>query len=112
MGPLIEVLETGLLSLLVDNKRHNRERFGVPRGGFADWLSYTLANRLAGNSDGTGAIEATFLPPKLRFFEDIAFAVCGGICTPLLLREGAFVPVEMNASAFARAGGHSVFFSS
>lgn len=88
MDAVIELLEKGLLTLAVSASRHGLERFGVPRGGPMDICRSTLANRLVGNPDGSGVLEMTMLPPRVRFLDHRLFAVVGGIEDIRLLRGG------------------------
>ncbi len=101
---MIEIVKKGFLTIPVSAKRHLLERFGVPTGGPADWLLYTLANRLAGNPDDACALEATMVLPQLRFHEDGAIAVAGEIEGLTLLRGGQAIAVPVNSTVPVQTG--------
>ena len=65
--PVLEVVAPGLRAVLQDDGRHGVASIGVPNAGPADPDSFVLANRLAGNRDGAGALEITAggTPPAL-----------------------------------------------
>ncbi len=101
---MIEILKKGFLTVPVSAKRHLLERNGVPTGGPADWFLYTLANRLVGNPDDACALEATMTLPGIRFHEDGAFAVAGGIDRLTLRRGTETVAVPVCATVPVQAG--------
>ncbi len=57
--PVFEVLVPGLRAVLQDGGRRAVASVGVPGAGPADPVSFTLANRLAGNTVSAGALELT-----------------------------------------------------
>lgn len=101
---MIEVTYAGAQTLIVSEKRHGMERFGVPTGGPADLLSSRLANRLVGNSDGCALLEMTLMPAELLFHEPCSIACAGGACTLRLTRAGETRVVPMNETLRLRAG--------
>ena len=100
---MTEIVKKGFLTIPVSAKRHLLERFGVPCGGPADRILYTLANRLVGNPDDACALEATMVLPEIRFHEDGAIAVAGGLYRLLLRRGSETVAVPVNATVPVRA---------
>ena len=64
----VRVLDGGALTTIQDAYgRIGYERHGVPACGACDAWSARLANRLVGNDDNSGALEATLAGPTLRF---------------------------------------------
>lgn len=84
----IEVLQPGLLTTVQDLGRPGLAHLGVPHGGAADAASLRLANRLAGNPDGTAGLEVTLGRLTLRFDAAAVVAVTGAP-VPLTLIESA-----------------------
>jgi len=79
-----EVVQPGLQSTIQDwPGRIGFWRVGIPPSGPMDELSFRLANRLAGNPEGTPALEFQFLGPKLRADCDVDIAVVGGGATTI-----------------------------
>ena len=70
--------------------RRTTAALGVPAAGPADPLSFMLANRLVGNVDDAGTLEATGRGPILRCLESTFVAVVGA--SPALRLQGQ--PVE------------------
>lgn len=101
---MLEILDKGFFTLVVSGERQRLERFGVPSPGPLDRCRCILANRLAGNPDGVGALEAAMVLPRLRFLDSRSFAVTGGPCRPRLLRNGREMPVPMGETVLAQAG--------
>jgi antagonist of KipI len=75
---VIEVLEAGRWTTIQDRGRQGFERFGIPRGGAADWYAASVANRLVGNGPDAALLECTASGPALRFHDDSVVAVTGG----------------------------------
>ncbi len=74
----IDVLEPGVQSSIQDwPGRTGYWDVGVPPSGPMDALSMRLANRLAGNPEGTAALELTAAGPTLRFNCDTVIALGG-----------------------------------
>lgn len=57
MSAALRVLRSGPLTTVQDAGRRGWQRFGVSGSGPMDPLAFRLANRLAGNLEGTGALE-------------------------------------------------------
>ncbi len=88
--PLFVVEDGGLRTVLQDAGRRTTAALGVPAAGPADPLSFMLANRLVGNVDDAGTLEATGRGPILRCLESTFVAVVGA--SPALRLQGQ--PVE------------------
>ncbi len=74
----VDVLEPGVQSSLQDwPGRTGYWDVGVPPSGPMDALALRLANRLAGNAEGTVALELTVAGPTLRFNCDAVIALAG-----------------------------------
>jgi len=74
----IEVLTPGTQTTVQDwPGRTGYWAVGVPPSGPMDALSFRLANRLAGNSEGTPALEITLSGPTLKFNADAVIALTG-----------------------------------
>jgi KipI family sensor histidine kinase inhibitor len=67
----------GFLSFVQDRGRLGVAGLGVPRAGAADPYGLRIANRLVGNAEDAGAIEATARGPSLRFSAPAHVAVAG-----------------------------------
>lgn len=76
MASLI-VVRPGMLTTVQDLGRWGRQGSGVPVAGPMDSYSHRLANRRAGNSDDTAALEVTLIGPQLRADGDLVCAVAG-----------------------------------
>ena len=63
--PLLEVVEPGLLDLVVDRGRTMMGRFGLARSGPLDAWSSAQANQLIGNAPGAATIELNLRGPTL-----------------------------------------------
>lgn len=101
---MIEILDKGFFTLAVSGERRCLERFGVPSAGPLDRCRCLLANRLVGNPDNAGALEAVMTVPRLRFLDSRSFALTGGPCGPRLLRNGQELPVPMGEAVLAQTG--------
>lgn len=87
---VVVVEEPGPATTVQDAGRPNVAAIGVPKAGAADELARRLANRLVGNADGDGVLEATLRGPRLRFEVATFVAVVGDV--PLTV-DGRPVPV-------------------
>ncbi|HZU13445.1 MAG TPA: biotin-dependent carboxyltransferase family protein [Chloroflexota bacterium] len=111
-GPVLEVIEPGLLTAVQDGGRRGYEALGIPRGGALDTLAFTWANRLAGNPPDAAVLETVLLGPTLVASDDCWLATAGAEDVTLDGRSrpawsGFFVPsggrVAVKATAGARA---------
>ncbi|HEY3327912.1 MAG TPA: urea carboxylase [Novimethylophilus sp.] len=74
----VDVLEPGVQSTVQDYPgRLGYWAVGVPPSGPMDHLAFRLANRLAGNEEGTAALELTLIGPTLKFNCDAVIALAG-----------------------------------
>lgn len=74
----IEVLVPGTQTTVQDwPGRTGYWAVGVPPSGPMDALSFRLANRLVGNSEGTAGLEITLSGPVLKFNADAVIALTG-----------------------------------
>jgi urea carboxylase len=74
----VEVLAPGTQSMVQDYPgRTGFWHVGVPPSGPMDGLAFRLANRAAGNEEGTAALELTVTGPTLRFNADTVIALAG-----------------------------------
>ena len=74
----IDVIEPGVQSSIQDwPGRTGYWDVGVPPSGPMDALALRLANKLAGNEEGTAALELTVAGPTLRFNCDARIALAG-----------------------------------
>jgi urea carboxylase len=81
----LDVLESGVQSSIQDwPGRLGYWDVGVPPSGPMDALSMRLANRLAGNAEGSAALELTAAGPTLRFNCDCVIALAGAAMTATL----------------------------
>jgi biotin-dependent carboxylase-like uncharacterized protein len=74
---LIEILSAGALSTVQDLGREGYLRFGVGSAGAMDQLALRVGNLMLGNPDDAAAIEIPVFPFRLRFLDDLDFAVTG-----------------------------------
>src|SRR5512135_508861 len=87
----IDVIEPGVQSSIQDwPGRTGYWDVGVPPSGPMDALALRLANRLAGNAEGTAALELTAAGPTLKFNCDSVIALGGAVMTARLDGE----PIE------------------
>ena len=81
----IDVIEPGVQSSIQDwPGRTGYWDVGVPPSGPMDALALRLANKLAGNAEGTAGLELTVAGPTLRFNCDAVIALAGAdMCAAL-----------------------------
>lgn len=77
MSAYLEIVEGGLLTTVQDRGRPHHRRYGLSGSGAVDEWAYAWANRLAGNSPGAAALEATLLGPGFTVRGDTVMAVAG-----------------------------------
>jgi KipI family sensor histidine kinase inhibitor len=76
--PVLELVVPGMRAALQDAGRRGVAAIGVPGAGPADPVSFLLANRLVGNSDGASTIEVTAGVTRLRCLAPCHVALVGG----------------------------------
>ncbi|WP_282080725.1 biotin-dependent carboxyltransferase family protein [Aquimarina algiphila] len=73
----VKIIKAGFFTTIQDGGRFGFSKYGVPRSGAMDKLSYGLANLLLGNDKNSACIEWTFQPPVLQFFEHTEIVLTG-----------------------------------
>ncbi len=103
--PVVEVLESGLLTTVQDAGRRGYRRLGVGSSGAIDLEALVRANRAVGNPPGAAALECTLAGPALRFLSPLRFAITGADLGAHLERAdlGAW-PVPAGVAVQARPG--------
>lgn len=97
---MIEVLTGSPLNSIQDLGRHSSMALGVARGGAMDPEALQKGNILVGNPRGMAGVEVVFYPFKIRFHQNLRFAVTGARGKVLL--EG--MPLPPDTTAYAKAG--------
>jgi len=94
----IDVIEPGVQSSIQDwPGRTGYWDVGVPPSGPMDALALRLANRLAGNAEGTAGLELTVAGPTLRFN-----------CDSVIALAGADMTAELDGQPLANWAAHAV----
>ncbi|WP_321819748.1 MULTISPECIES: biotin-dependent carboxyltransferase family protein [unclassified Burkholderia] len=81
---MIEILSSSALATVQDRGREGYLRFGVGTSGAMDRVALAIGNLLLGNPDDAAAIEIPMFPFRVRFLEDLAFAITGADCAARL----------------------------
>lgn len=103
MGIIVE--NPGILTTVQDEGRFGYQQFGVSPAGPMDTKSFRLANILAGNARGEGALEMTFQGATLKFEEENIIAVTGADMSPNIDGE----PVPLYQAVKVPAGARLTF---
>jgi biotin-dependent carboxylase-like uncharacterized protein len=77
---VLRVLDPGPLTTVQDAGRPGWAALGVPRGGWLDPVSATLADRLVGNAEDAAVLECLLGGLVLETGRALALAVTGGRC--------------------------------
>lgn len=77
---MIEILSSAALATVQDQGREGYLRYGVGTAGAMDRLALAIGNLLLGNPDDAAGIEIPMFPFRIRFLEDLAFAITGADC--------------------------------
>lgn len=104
----LEVLAPGTQSTVQDYPgRVGYWDIGVPPSGPMDHLAFRLANRAAGNAEGTAALELTVTGPTLKFNVDSVIALAGAHMKALLDGEeiGYWRPIAVPAGSTLKLRG-------
>ena len=107
-GPVLEILEGGLLTTVQDLGRPGHLHEAVPRAGAADPMAHRVANLLVGNPEDLATIECTLLGPRFVVLRDLAIGIAGADLGaaieggPLLFPGSA---VELRAGTTVRFDG-------
>ena len=104
MGIVIE--NPGILTTVQDEGRFGYQQFGVSPAGPMDARSFRIANILAGNERGEGALEMTFQGAAIRFEEENIVAITGADMSPNIDGEPApmYQAVKVPAGALLSFG--------
>lgn len=81
---MIEILSSSALATVQDQGREGYLRYGVGTAGAMDRLALAVGNLLLGNPDDAAGIEIPMFPFRIRFLEDLAFAITGADCAARL----------------------------
>jgi biotin-dependent carboxylase-like uncharacterized protein len=81
---MIEILSSTALATVQDQGRDGYLRYGVGTAGAMDRLALSVGNLLLGNPDDAAAIEIPMFPFRIRFLDDLAFAITGADCAAKL----------------------------
>ncbi len=101
----IKVIRAGMQTSIQDLGRFGFMDQGIPRSGFMDPLSATLANTLVGNVSHHPALEICMLGPELLFNQDISIAICGAVFEVERLRpHSPPEPIHNNLAVKLKAG--------
>ena len=74
---MIEILSSSALATVQDQGREGYLRYGVGTAGAMDRLALAVGNLLLGNPDDAAGIEIPMFPFRIRFLEDLSFAITG-----------------------------------
>ena len=74
----------GILTTVQDSGRYGYEKFGVSPSGPMDFVSFTLANILVGNSWGESALEMTISGAFITFDSEAVIAITGADMSPTI----------------------------
>ena len=74
---MIEILSVTGPASVQDLGRFDQYRFGVGTSGAMDDVALRAGNILLGNNENAAGIEIPMMPFKLRFGQDMAFALTG-----------------------------------
>ncbi|MBQ4805293.1 biotin-dependent carboxyltransferase family protein [Aquimarina sp. MMG015] len=80
----VELLSSGMYTTIQDGGRFGYSKYGVPKSGAMDLLSFFLANAILNNDENSAVIEWTVVPPVLKFHGDTIVSITGVICDPYL----------------------------
>ena len=97
---MLEILQPAAMMTVQDAGRRGWQAFGVPVSGPMDACAHRAANRLAGNPDGTAALEIGLTSAVLRAERDCLIAAAGAGYTLRVL--GRALPLW--AATVVRAG--------
>jgi 5-oxoprolinase (ATP-hydrolysing) subunit C len=81
---MIEVLSSAALATVQDHGREGYLRYGVGTAGAMDRLALAIGNLLLGNADDAAGIEIPMFPFRIRFLEEVDFAITGADCAARL----------------------------
>ncbi|RQM47371.1 5-oxoprolinase subunit C family protein [Paraburkholderia tropica] len=74
---MIEILSSSALATVQDRGRDGYLRYGVGMAGAMDRLALAVGNLLLGNAEDAASIEIPVFPFRVRFLDDLSFALTG-----------------------------------
>ncbi|WP_108809394.1 biotin-dependent carboxyltransferase family protein [Aquimarina spinulae] len=74
----VEIVKPGLSTTIQDEGRFGFSKYGVPKSGAMDQVSFGFANLILGNPKNSACIEWTIQPPVLKFHEETTIVLTGG----------------------------------
>ncbi len=80
----VKIIKPGFFTTVQDKGRFGFSKYGVPKSGAMDQLSFDMANSLLGNDQNAACIEWTMQPPVLQFSEPTAVSLTGAFTTAFL----------------------------
>jgi len=83
-GRSIEIIKSGMLTLVQDPGRYGYQQFGVPVAGAMDQFALVVANLLVGNDRSAAVLEMMMLGPEIRFSFDGRIALAGANLSPMI----------------------------
>jgi antagonist of KipI len=89
---MLEVIEPGLLTTVQDAGRPDWTHLGVPIGGAGDGWSLAVANLLAGNAPGIGAVEMTLVGATFAVRAPITIGLAGADLGGIVRESGRPLP--------------------
>ena len=104
MSIIIE--EPGIFTTIQDNGRFNYEKFGVSPSGPMDFISFRLANILAGNKINQNSLEFTLSGGVLRFDNPCVIAITGADMSPTInsIPCAMYQALQINSGDVLRMG--------
>lgn len=97
----IKILQPGVASTIQDSGISGYQKFGIGQSGVMDYESYSLANRICGNSENSACIETMLTGPEIKFISSCDFCITGAEFVNATLNNK---PVVMNKKIHAEAG--------
>lgn len=101
----IEIIKSGMLTLVEDDGRYGYQQYGVSVSGTMDFFAHRLANILVGNNELESVLETTIIGPEIEFHDDMVIAITGANSAPVL--NGESIPLWQ--SIRVRSGDHLGF---
>ncbi|WP_062060257.1 biotin-dependent carboxyltransferase family protein [Aquimarina longa] len=87
----VKILKPGFCTTIQDKGRFGFSKFGIPKSGAMDQMSYNFANLLLDNDEDDACIEWVLQPPVLQFLRPTIISLTGASVDAFLNDK----PVEM-----------------
>jgi biotin-dependent carboxylase-like uncharacterized protein len=87
----IEIINSGILTIVVDSGRKGYRKLGIPTSGAMDAFAHEAANVLVGNDKNEAMFEFSLTAPDMIFLSDAVIAVTGADFSPEI--DGVFAPM-------------------